>query len=121
MKWMLNPGRADFEGMAKQYGISQLIAKIMVNRGIDSPGKIEMFLHGTMDDLHSPMLLKDMDKAVAMLKSGIEAGRKIRIIGDYDIDGICSAYILQTGLNHAAQANAILTSVSHTGCGTDTD
>lgn len=103
MKWMLNPGRADFEGMAKQYGISQLIAKIMVNRGIDSPGKIEMFLHGTMDDLHSPMLLKDMDKAVAMLKSGIEAGKKIRIIGDYDIDGICSAYILQTGLNHAAQ------------------
>ena len=103
MKWMLNPGRADFEGMAKQYGISQLIAKIMVNRGIDSPGKIEMFLHGTMDDLHSPMLLKDMDKAVAMLKRGIEAGKKIRIIGDYDIDGICSAYILQTGLNHAAQ------------------
>lgn len=103
MKWMLNPGRADFEGMAKQYGISQLIAKIMVNRGIDSPGKIEMFLHGTMDDLHSPMLLKDMDKAVAMLKSGIEEGKKIRIIGDYDIDGICSAYILQTGLNHAAQ------------------
>lgn len=76
MKWMLNPGRADFEGMAKQYGISQLIAKIMVNRGIDSPGKIEMFLHGTMDDLHSPMLLKDMDKAVAMLKRGIEAGKK---------------------------------------------
>ena len=103
MKWMLNPGRADFEGMAKQYGISQLIAKIMVNRGIDSPGKIEMFLHGTMNDLHSPMLLKDMDKAVAMLKSGIRAGQKIRIIGDYDIDGICSAYILQTGLNYAAQ------------------
>lgn len=103
MKWMLNPRRADFEGLAKQYGISQLIAKIMVNRGIDSSEQIEMFLHGTMDDLHSPMLLKDMDKAVAMLKSGIEAGKKIRIIGDYDIDGICSAYILQTGLNHAAQ------------------
>lgn len=103
MKWMLNPKRADFEGLAKQYGISQLIAKIMVNRGIDSPEKIELFLHGTMDDMHSPMLLKDMDKAVAMLKSGLEAGKKIRIIGDYDIDGICSAYILQTGLNHAAQ------------------
>ena len=56
-----------------------------------------------MNDLHSPILLKDMDKAVAMLKSGIEKGQKIRIIGDYDIDGICSAYILQTGLNHAAQ------------------
>lgn len=99
MKWQLNPKRADFDLLAKQHGISPLTAKIMVNRGITDDEQMEFFLNGTQADMYDPMLLKDMKKAVALLEEYLRKNKHIRIIGDYDIDGICSAYILYKGLS----------------------
>ena len=99
MKWQLNPKRADFDLLAKQHGISPLTAKIMVNRGITEDVQVERFLNGTQADMYDPMLLKDMKKAVSLLDEYIQKNKRIRIIGDYDIDGICSAYILYKGLS----------------------
>lgn len=99
MKWQLNPKRADFDLLAKQHGISPLTAKIMVNRGITDDTQMERFLNGTQADMYDPMLLKDMKKAVFLLDEYIQKNKRIRIIGDYDIDGICSAYILYKGFS----------------------
>ena len=99
MKWQLNPKRADFDLLAKGHGISPLTAKIMVNRGITEDVQVERFLNGTQADMYDPMLLKDMKKAVSLLDEYIQKNKRIRIIGDYDIDGICSAYILYKGLS----------------------
>lgn len=99
MKWQLNPKRADFDLLAKQHGISPLTAKIMVNRGITNDAQMEHFLNGTQADMYDPMLLKDMKKAVSLLEEYLQKNKRIRIIGDYDIDGICSAYILYKGLS----------------------
>ena len=104
MKWQLNPKRADFDLLAKQHGISPLTAKIMVNRGITEDVQVERFLNGTQADMYDPMLLKDMKKAVSLLDEYIQKNKRIRIIGDYDIDGICSAYILYKGLSFAKES-----------------
>lgn len=104
MKWQLNPKRADFDLLAKGHGISPLTAKIMVNRGITEDVQVERFLNGTQADMYDPMLLKDMKKAVSLLDEYIQKNKRIRIIGDYDIDGICSAYILYEGLSFAKES-----------------
>lgn len=104
MKWQLNPKRADFDLLAKQHGISPLTAKIMVNRGITNDAQIEHFLNGTQADMYDPMLLKDMKKAVSLLEEYLQKNKRIRIIGDYDIDGICSAYILYKGLSFVKES-----------------
>lgn len=104
MKWQLNPKRADFDLLAKQHGISPLTAKIMVNRGITNDAQMEHFLNGTQADMYDPMLLKDMKKAVSLLEEYLQKNKRIRIIGDYDIDGICSAYILYKGLSFVKES-----------------
>lgn len=104
MKWQLNPKRADFDLLAKQHGISPLTAKIMVNRGITDDAQMEHFLNGTQADMYDPMLLKDMKKAVSLLEEYLQKNKRIRIIGDYDIDGICSAYILYKGLSFVKES-----------------
>jgi single-stranded-DNA-specific exonuclease len=98
-KWMVAAKKADFNGIAKRFGIDPVIARIIRNRDIVTDEEIECFLHGTLDDLHSPYLLKDVEKAADILQEKIAGQKKIRIIGDYDIDGVCSAYILTAGLN----------------------
>ncbi len=97
-KWYLASKKADFQGNAEKYGISAVTARILRNRDLIEEDEIRKFLYGTLTDLYSPFLLKDMDKAVTLLKEKIEKGKKIRVIGDYDVDGICSSYILQKGL-----------------------
>ena len=69
------------------------MARIIRNRGLETDEQINMYLNGTVDDMHSPHLLKDADKCVDILTDKIHAGKKIHIIGDYDIDGICSTTI----------------------------
>lgn len=96
-KWLLTMKRADFEGLSKTFGISPITARILRNRDVEEE-KIGSFLHGTLSDCHSPFLMADMEKAAAIIKSKIEAGEAIRIIGDYDADGICAAFILYAGL-----------------------
>ena len=99
-KWMVSAKKADFAKIAEKFHIDPVIARIIRNRDIVGDDKIDEFLHGTLEHLHSPYLLKDAEKAAAILHHKIEQGKKIRVIGDYDIDGICSTYILLTGLQY---------------------
>ena len=97
-KWMVQTKRADFNNIAKKYGISPVTARIMRNRDVVGDQDIEQYLFGSLKDLYDPGLLKDMDLAVEILTEKIQEGKPIRIIGDYDIDGVCSTYILYTAL-----------------------
>lgn len=97
-KWMVQTKRADFNSIAEKYGISPVTARIMRNRDVVGAQDIEQYLFGSLKDLHDPGLLKDMDLAVEILTEKIQEGKPIRIIGDYDIDGVCSTYILYTAL-----------------------
>jgi len=97
-KWMVSAKRADFAKIAETYQIDPVLARIIRNRDIVGYEEIDLFLHGTLEDLHEPRLLYDMEKAVVFMLSQIEKGANVRIIGDYDIDGICATYILLRGL-----------------------
>lgn len=97
-KWMVAAKRADFDAIAKRYHISPVLARIIRNRDVIEDREIDKFLNGTQKDLYAPGLLKDLDRAVQLLREKIAAAKRIRIIGDYDIDGICSTYILFRGL-----------------------
>lgn len=99
-KWMVAAKRADFDRIAAKYNISPVLARIIRNRDVITDEEIQKYLMGTIDDLYAPELLKDMFKAAEILLKKIEQGKKIRIIGDYDIDGVCSTYILQKGLEY---------------------
>ncbi len=97
-KWMIYNKKGDFAGIGQQFGIDQVLAKIMVNRGLSSPEQIREYLHPDIRMLEDGEKLKDMAKAVSLLKEAILLGKSIRIIGDYDIDGVQSTYILHQGL-----------------------
>jgi single-stranded-DNA-specific exonuclease len=97
-KWLVAAKKADFEKWAAEFHISPIVARILRNRDLTQEAQVEKFLHGTLEDCYSPWLLKDMDKAVEAVWQAIADDRKIRIIGDYDVDGICSAYILTKGV-----------------------
>lgn len=97
-KWMVAAKRADFKGIGEQFGIDQVTARIIRNRDVIGEKAIEKYLHGSRKDFYSPWLLKDMEKAVAILQEKIENRNRIRIIGDYDIDGVMSTYILLESL-----------------------
>lgn len=90
--------KADFNGIAETYQISPIIARLMRNRDVIGDEAIDFYLNGTVEDLYDGLLMKDMDRAVDILKEKIEEGKKIRVIGDYDIDGVNATYILQQGL-----------------------
>ena len=87
-KWMVAAKRADFQKLSEEFHISPVLARIIRNRDVITKEEMQKFLYGTMDDLYAPDLLKDMDKAIAILMKKIAEGKKIRIIGDYDIDGV---------------------------------
>ena len=99
--WRVYTKKADFKAIGERFGIDQVMARIIRNRGLETDEQINMYLNGTVDDMHSPHLLKDADKCVDILTDKIQAGKKIHIIGDYDIDGICSTTILYKGLKAA--------------------
>ena len=97
-KWMVAAKRADFKEIGEHFGIDQVTARIIRNRDVIGEEAIEKYLHGSRKDFYSPWLLKDMEKAVAILQEKITNKNKIRIIGDYDIDGVMSTYILLVSL-----------------------
>ncbi len=97
-QWMMQTKRADFTAIAENYHISPVTARIIRNRDVVETEEIERYLYGTISDLYSPDLLPDMEKAVKILKEKTESGKRIRVVGDYDIDGVCSTYILLTAL-----------------------
>lgn len=100
-KWLVAAKKADFNDWANVFHISPVLARIIRNRDVTDPMQVKMYLHGTMEDCHSPWLLQGMEQAVDVICKQIEAGVKIRVIGDYDVDGICSSYILTEGLRLA--------------------
>lgn len=97
-KWMVTAKRADFNQIARDYGITPVLARIMRNRDVVEPEEIRRFLKGSKKDLYDPGLLKDMEKAVSIILKKVKEGAAIRIIGDYDVDGICATYILLRGI-----------------------
>jgi len=98
-RWMVAAKKADFNKIAKEYGITPVLARIIRNRDICEEQEIRKFLKGTTDDLHDPFLLKGMAEAAELLLSKIREEKRIRIIGDYDVDGICSTFILEQGIS----------------------
>lgn len=97
-KWMVYAKKADFNGLAKKFNISPYIARIIRNRDLIEENDIDLYLNGNIDRLYSPLLMKDMEKAVTIIIKALKEEKKIRVIGDYDIDGVCSGYILTSGL-----------------------
>ncbi len=97
-KWIEIRKSGDFAEIGKQHGISPVLARILKNRGVETAEQIEKYLNGGYEDLYSPYLLKDVKKGAAIIKQAIENGEAIRVIGDYDIDGVQSTYILSEGI-----------------------
>lgn len=97
-KWVVAAKKADFNLIGRQFHIDPVIARLIRNRDVVGEEKIKEYLLGTIDTLPSPWLMKDMKKAVDILEKKIQQEAKIRIIGDYDIDGVTSTYILLKGL-----------------------
>lgn len=97
-KWFVSAKKADFNTIAQKYNISPVLARIIRNRDLVKNCEIEKYLYGTLEDVYDGSYLKDMEKAVEIIWNKIREGKKIRVIGDYDVDGICAAYILKKGL-----------------------
>ncbi len=104
--WMLQTKKADFQGLSAKLGVSPVAVRIMRNRGLESEAEMHRYLYGTLEDLHDGRRMKDMEKAVGILMEKLDGGNRIRVIGDYDIDGVCSTYLLLTGLRRAARGCA---------------
>lgn len=96
-KWMLSVKKADFETIGKKYDIDPVIARVIRNRDVISEEEIDNFLNGDLSKMYNPYLLKDMEKAVDIIENAIAEKKRIRVIGDYDVDGICSVFILKEG------------------------
>lgn len=92
--WFVAAKKADFEKIAETFEISPVLARLIRNRDVCGEEEIRRYLHGGMEDLYAPGLLKGMDQAVAVIKRAVAERRKIRVIGDYDIDGVCATCIL---------------------------
>ena len=117
-KWYVAAKRADFNKWAEEFGISPVLARILRNRELTEEAEIRKFLWGTLQDCYSPWLLKDMDKAVELILEAVAEGCHIRVIGDYDVDGICSSYILTKGLQLiGARADTAIPHRIHDGYG----
>lgn len=97
-KWMIYSKKADFQKIAEEFGIDPVIARLIRNRDVQDMEAIRSYLHGTLKELPSPWKMKDIDKAVEILKKKITQKKRIRIIGDYDIDGVTATCILLKGL-----------------------
>ena len=96
-KWVVTAKKADFQKIGQTFGIDPVIARLIRNRDVEGMENIRSYLYGTLEELPSPWFLKDMKKAVEILKDKIDQKARIRIIGDYDIDGVTATYILLTG------------------------
>ena len=100
-RWVVAAKRADFAAIGKEFGIDPVIARLIRNRDVQERDEIRRYLYGTVEELASPHLMKDVDKAVEILRNKIKEKKRIRIIGDYDIDGVVSTFILIKGLKRA--------------------
>lgn len=96
--WTVYGKRADFSGIGMRYGIDPVLARVIRNRDVITDEEIQKYLHGSLKDLHEPSLMKDMENGCHIILDKIKERKKIRIISDYDVDGVSSNYILYIGL-----------------------
>ena len=97
-QWLIQAKKADFQAIGSAFGISPVTARLIRNRDVVGMDAVYQYLNGTVADLYEPMLLPDMGRCLEVLQRKIEEKKRIRIVGDYDIDGICSTYLLYRGL-----------------------
>ena len=117
-KWYVAAKKAYFDKWAKEFHISPVTARILRNRDLTEESQIQKFLYGKLEDCYSPWLLKDMDRAVEEILKAVKEGLHIRVIGDYDVDGICSSYILTKGFQMlGAQVDTAIPHRIHDGYG----
>lgn len=108
-KWTLLRKGADFDALGKEFGVDPLIIRLMVNRGIADKQDIDNFLNGGAETFYDARLMKDIELAVDIINDKIADHKKIRVIGDYDADGVCSTSILLKGLKHlGAEVDGII-------------
>lgn len=100
-KWILQRKAADYATLSAKLKVDPVIVRLMVNRGLSTYEEMEEYLHPTLNNLPDPHLFADMDEACELLMEAIDEGIKIRVVGDYDVDGIMSTYILTTALKEA--------------------
>ena len=98
-KWFIETKRADFNAIGEKFGISPVLARIIRNRDMISEQEVDYYLNGTLDKLHDPHQMRDMDKGANLLLEKVQSGSRIRIIGDYDVDGVCATYVLKKALS----------------------
>lgn len=117
-KWLLTTKKADFQRIGKKYHIHPVTARIIRNRDVIEDADIRLYLEGTIQDLHQPNLLKDAEKMIQIIQEKIAAKKSIRVIGDYDIDGVMATYILVTALRRCgAQVSTQIPDRIHDGYG----
>ncbi|MCR4657426.1 MAG: DHH family phosphoesterase [Lachnospiraceae bacterium] len=97
--WTVCNIKGDFDAISEKHQITRRLARIMVNRGITSEADICAYLYGNISDTHDPHGLKNIEKAADIISDAVKGGRKLFIIGDYDIDGVCASYILKKGIS----------------------
>jgi len=121
-KWLLRNTSKDIRSIAKNSGVSEVIAKILINRGFDKAIDIKKFMRASMDDLYDPFLMKDMEKATGLIKLAIEKNEKIVVYGDYDADGVTSTVIMYKALKHCgANVEFYVPDREHEGYGVNSD
>lgn len=108
-KWIVETKKGDFNGLSREFGVSPLVVRCMVNRGLTDREEMRQYLYGTLEDLHDPFLMKDMEKAVTLIKEAREKNWKVAIASDFDCDGIFSGYILWKGLTRLGFDSSIFT------------
>ena len=99
-KWLIYSKKADFAGISRKYNISPMLARIIRNRDIVTDEQISRYLNADIDSMYDPFLLKGMHEGVKITADTISRGGRIRIMGDYDVDGVCSSYILKSFIEH---------------------
>lgn len=97
-KWVIKNRKADFQKLMEECGISEVLARCLVNKGLEDVEAIKAYLNPKIEGMHPPILLKDMEKACNLLENKIRDGKRIRIIGDYDVDGVVATYVLYRAL-----------------------
>ncbi|MCE5220800.1 MAG: single-stranded-DNA-specific exonuclease RecJ [Clostridium sp.] len=97
-RWFIKNKKADYKQISNKYGITELMSKLIINRDITNDDMIKSYITPDFDKLHNPREMKDLEKAIEILNDKIKLNKKIRIVGDYDVDGVISVYILFTAL-----------------------
>ena len=96
--WRIYALRGDFDSLAQRFGIDPVVARVIRNRGITTPEEYENYLFGTLDSVNPPETMLDIELGADIIADSIEEGKKIRVVGDYDVDGVMSTYILYDAL-----------------------